>query len=238
MNEAGFFEGRNFAITHRWARGRYNQLPSLAAELVERKVAVIAASGKTAVMAAKAATSTIPITFLIGEDPIRLGLVAGFHRPAGNANGVTILSLALGLQRLGLLREMLARAANVAVLINPARRRKRDSISLAFTAAGVSSNGIGTLVRREQLPLLGEYAGPRTPTERNLTEIWAEELSMDMVGITDNYEDLGGDSLLAASIFASIETTFGVDIPMYSLVDAPTIEQSARQIDCLRRDGG
>jgi acyl carrier protein len=95
-----------------------------------------------------------------------------------------------------------------------------------------------TLVRRQQLPLLGEYAGPRTPTERKLTEIWSEELGMDTVGITDNYEDLGGDSLLAASIFARIETTFGVDIPMYSLVDAPTIEQLARQIDCLRQDGG
>jgi acyl carrier protein len=91
-----------------------------------------------------------------------------------------------------------------------------------------------TLVRRQQLPLLGEYVGPRTPTERKLTEIWSEELGMD----TDNYEDLGGDSLLAASIFARIETTFGVDIPMYSLVDAPTIEQLARQIDCLRQDGG
>ena len=95
-----------------------------------------------------------------------------------------------------------------------------------------------TLVRRQQLPLLGEYAGPRTPTERKLTEIWSEELDMDMVGITDNYEELGGDSLLAASIFARIETTFEVDIPMYSLVDAPTIEQLARQIDCLRQDGG
>jgi putative tryptophan/tyrosine transport system substrate-binding protein len=119
LNEAGFFEGRNFAIAYRWARGRYNQLPSLAAELVERKVTVIAASGRTAVMAAKAATSTIPITFLIGEDPVRLGLVAGFHRPAGNASGVTILSLALDLQRLGLLREALARTASIAVLFNP-----------------------------------------------------------------------------------------------------------------------
>src|SRR5215470_3980424 len=79
LEQAGFIEGRNFAIVYRWARGRDDRLPALAAELVERKVAVIAASGETAVMAAKAATSTTPIVFLIDGDPVRLGLVAGFH---------------------------------------------------------------------------------------------------------------------------------------------------------------
>jgi putative tryptophan/tyrosine transport system substrate-binding protein len=119
LNEAGFGVGTNCAIAYRWARGRYDELPSLAAELVSLRVAVIAASGRAAVMAAKAATSTIPIIFLIGGDPIRLGLVAGFHRPGGNASGVTILSLALDLQRLRLLREALARTASIAVLFNP-----------------------------------------------------------------------------------------------------------------------
>jgi ABC-type uncharacterized transport system substrate-binding protein len=119
LDEAGFVKGRNCAIAERWARGRYDQLPSLAAELVERKVAVIAASGEPAVMAAKAATSTTPIIFLIGGDPVRLGLVSGFFRPGGNASGVTILTLALDLQRLALLREALPRAASIAVLMNP-----------------------------------------------------------------------------------------------------------------------
>jgi putative tryptophan/tyrosine transport system substrate-binding protein len=119
LEEAGFVKGRNCAIADRWARGRYDQLPSLAAELVERKVAVIAASGEPAVMAAKAATSTTPIIFLIGGDPVRLGLVSGFFRPGGNASGVTILTLALDLQRLALLREALPRAASIAVLMNP-----------------------------------------------------------------------------------------------------------------------
>jgi len=119
LNEAGFGDGRNCAVAYRWARGRYDELPSLAAELVNLRVAVIAASGRAAVMAAKAATSTIPIIFLIGGDPVRIGLVAGFHRPGGNASGVTILSLALDLQRLRLLREALARTASIAVLFNP-----------------------------------------------------------------------------------------------------------------------
>jgi len=119
LNEAGFGDGRNCAVAYRWARGRYDELPSLAAELVNLRVAVIAASGRAAVMAAKAATSTIPIIFLIGGDPVRMGLVAGFHRPGGNASGVTILNLALDLQRLRLLREALARTASIAVLFNP-----------------------------------------------------------------------------------------------------------------------
>ena len=119
LNEAGFGDGRNCAVAYRWARGRYDELPALAAELVNLRVAVIAASGRAAVMAAKAATSTIPIIFLIGGDPVRMGLVAGFHRPGGNASGVTILSLALDLQRLRLLREALARTASIAVLFNP-----------------------------------------------------------------------------------------------------------------------
>jgi putative tryptophan/tyrosine transport system substrate-binding protein len=119
LKEAGFVKDRNCAMAYRWARGRYEELPSLAAELVNLKVAVIAASGRAAVMAAKAATSVIPIIFLIGGDPVRLGLVSGFHKPGGNASGVTILNLALDLKRLGLLREALARTASIAVLFNP-----------------------------------------------------------------------------------------------------------------------
>jgi len=119
LEQAGFVEGRNVAIVYRWARGRDDQLPALAAELVERKVGVIAASGEPAVMAAKAATATTSIIFLIDGDPVRLGLVAGFHRPGGNLSGVTMLTLALDLQRLALLREALPRAASIAVLINP-----------------------------------------------------------------------------------------------------------------------
>ena len=92
---------------------------------------------------------------------------------------------------------------------------------------------IGTLVRRAQLPLLGPYVAPRTATEHKLAEIWRGTLGMDQVGIDDAYEDLGGDSLLAAGIFAEIEQTFAIEIPMATLVDAPTIEQLARKVDQL-----
>ena len=119
LNEAGFVNERNCVIAYRWARGRYDELPSLASELVDLRVTVLAASGRTAVLAAKAATSVIPIIFLIGGDPVRLGLVSGFHRPGGNATGVTILTLALDLQRLALLREALTRIASIGVLFNP-----------------------------------------------------------------------------------------------------------------------
>jgi putative tryptophan/tyrosine transport system substrate-binding protein len=119
LNEAGFVKDRNCAIAYRWARARYDELPSLAAELVDLRVAVLAASGRTAVLAAKAATPVIPIIFLIGGDPVRLGLVSGFHRPGGNATGVTILTLALDLQRLRLLHEALGNTASIAVLFNP-----------------------------------------------------------------------------------------------------------------------
>jgi ABC-type uncharacterized transport system substrate-binding protein len=119
LKEVGFVEGQNLAVEYSWARGRYDQLPLLATELVERNVAVIAASGEPAVMAARTATSTVPLVFLIGGDPVRLGLVAGFNRPGGNATGVTILALMLDVKRLGLLREALARASTIAVLTNP-----------------------------------------------------------------------------------------------------------------------
>jgi len=92
---------------------------------------------------------------------------------------------------------------------------------------------IGTLVRRAQLPLLGPYVAPRTATEHKLAEIWRGTLGMDQVGIDDAYEDLGGDSLLAAGIFAEIEQTFAIEIPMATLVDAPTIEQLAPKVDAL-----
>jgi putative ABC transport system substrate-binding protein len=135
LNDAGYFEGHNLKIEYRWAEGRYDQLPVLASELAQLRVTAFVCVASTVALAAKKADPTTPIVFLLGDDPIRVGLVTSFHRPAGNATGVTLFTLATVTKRIELLHELVPGEAPFAVLVNPNSAMAHVELTEAQAAA-------------------------------------------------------------------------------------------------------
>ena len=159
LAQAGYSEGRNVVIEFRWADGDYDRLPALAAELVRRPVDVLVATGgPRAVLAAKGATSTIPIAFTIGADPVRLGVVKSLGRPGGNATGVSFLTADLMPKRFELLRELVPHARLVALLVNPNTPSADDQVEGAQRAARASASRLHVARAGSQAEIDTEFA--------------------------------------------------------------------------------
>jgi putative ABC transport system substrate-binding protein len=185
LNETGYVEGQSVAIEYRWAQGQYERLPALAADLVSRQVAAIVTVATAATLAAKAATSTIPIVFAVGVDPVEFGLVASLNRPGGNMTGVTILSARLSAKRLELLHELVPNASVIAVLVNPTNpfaepqtREVRDAarslgLQLEFQSASTESEIDAAFGALGELRAGGLFVGSDPFFEYHRTQIVA-----------------------------------------------------------------
>ena len=160
LKEIGFVQGQNVAIEYRWADGQYDRLPALASELVARRVMVIAATGgNVSALAAKAATNTIPIVFIVGDDPVKLGLVNSLNRPDANATGASVFTTELGAKRLELLLELVPTASVIGLLINPNYQGAVAEAAAVRAAARESKRQILVLHASSEREINAVFAG-------------------------------------------------------------------------------
>jgi len=165
LAESGYVEDRNVTIEYRWADDEYDRLPALAVELVQRGVEVLVAAGSPAALPAKAATTVIPIVFMIGSDPVELGLVADLNRPGGNLTGVAYLNVEVAPKRLELLHELIPTAKSIALLVNPANPVVADAQAKELQAA-ISTLGLNLMLVKASNPLEMEDAFATLVRER------------------------------------------------------------------------
>ncbi len=203
LSETGFVEGRDVAVVYRWAEGHYERLSGLAAELVDRRVSMmVTVGGSVAALAAKSATTAIPIVFVVGDDPVKLGIVSSFNRPAGNLTGVAWLTAELGSKRLGLLCELLPDANPVGFLLNPTApeaEAKRLDVETAAKALG----------RR----LLVLHASSEPELEQNFATMVREHIGA-LVVANDPFFDSRRDQLVALAARSGIAAIYHIrDFP-------------------------
>jgi ABC-type uncharacterized transport system substrate-binding protein len=223
MKEVGYVEHQNVAMEYRWADGQYDRLPALAADLVGRRVAVIVPiGGAPATLAAKAATSTIPIVFNMGADPIQLGLVANLNRPGGNVTGIAMMTLEIERKRLELLHELAPASTSVAVLLNPSNAQAQTQEREAQAAARV--------IGRQVLVL-------KAATEREIESAFAT-LAREKAGALL----VGGDTFFTSQAIFFVVLTARHSIPaiypVRSVVDAGGLmSYGSSLLDAYRQTG-
>jgi ABC-type uncharacterized transport system substrate-binding protein len=197
LKEAGFVDGQNVTIEFRWAEGHYDRLPGMAADLVRRKVAVLVATGGApSVVAAKAATSTIPIVFTSGSDPVRSGFVTSLNRPGGNTTGVNFFVFVLEGKRLGLLRALIPGVQLIAVLLNPNRPDHANQVREVQEAARAIGQQIHILLASSESAINAAFA--------TATQLHAGAL---LVG-TDAFFNSQRDKIVALAARHSIPTVY------------------------------
>ena len=206
LAEGGYVDGQNIKIEYRWARGKYDQMPSLAGDLVRLPATLIMAGAEPSALAAKAATSSIPIVFVVGTDPVKLGIVVSYNRPGGNATGLQIFTTSLEAKRLNLLHELLPRDAIIGILQNPKFPYAQDQLAQIQVAAKGLGQRIEVLrasipaeiddafatVARDHLAALSVTADPFFDTRRDQLVTLAAQYAVPVIYQFRQYAAAGG----------------------------------------------